>query len=115
MDDHCVFSLFGKLVRVLGRSGVVSSVESKTTVEDFTTFVVDVRTRHLGSGCQVEDIADVIKYLPADYEFDFVNLFLYMFCYVRIRRSIPFWFITQFLVEYVVMYSSMRYRGWFAA
>ena len=56
-------------MRVLERSGVVSSVESKTAVEEFNTFVVDVRARHLVSGCQSNDISDVITYLLADYGF----------------------------------------------
>ena len=33
-DDHCVFSLFSRLVRVLERSCALSSVESKPAVED---------------------------------------------------------------------------------
>ena len=55
-DDHCVFSLFSRLVRVLEWSGALSSVESKPAVEEFTIYVADVRARHLASRSQVEDI-----------------------------------------------------------
>ena len=87
-DNHCVFTLFGRLIRVLERGGVVSSVESKTAVEEFVTFVVDVRARHLASGCQAKDIADVITCLLSDSAFAARKILCRVFklCCLTIRR-----------------------------
>ena len=90
-DDHCVFTLFSRLMRVLEESGAVSSAESRSAVEEFATFVVDVRARHLSSGQQSEDIADVISYLLADYGFLARKSLCHVFklCCLMIRRPLP--------------------------
>ena len=68
-DDYNMLDLFRKLVHVLDSSGSILSSESKTAVEEYSTFVVDARRRH-GSGCtSAEDIADVRHYLLSDYSF----------------------------------------------
>ena len=90
-DDRCVFTLFSRLMRVLEKSGVVSSAESRSAVEEFATFVVDIRARHLSSGQQSEDIADVISYLLADYGFLARKSLCHVFklCCLMIRRPLP--------------------------
>ena len=47
----------------------MSSVEAKPAIEEFVTFVVDVRARH--SSCEriAESIEDVVAFLLADYGF----------------------------------------------
>ena len=90
-EDHCIFTLFSRLVRVLERSGFVSSTESKTAVEKFATFVVDVRARYLSSGSQSEGIADVISYLLVDYGFLARKSLCHVFqlCCLITRRPLP--------------------------
>ena len=68
-DDHHMTDLFRKLVRVLERCGVVSSLESKSAVEEYASFVVDARARHAGSNSCAEAIDDVRQYLLDDYGF----------------------------------------------
>ena len=68
-DNHCVFGLFNKLVRALERSGALSGSESKAAVEEFVTYVVDVRARHIGSSRSAEEIKNVVEFLLADYSF----------------------------------------------
>ena len=76
---------------MLERSGVVSSTESKTAVEEIATFVVDVRARYLCSGSQAEDIPDVISYLLAEYGFLARKSLCHVFklCCLVIRRPLP--------------------------
>ena len=76
---------------MLEKSGVVSSTESKTAVEEFATFVVDVRARNLSSGSQSEAIADVISYILADYGFLARKSLCHFFklCCLIIRRPLP--------------------------
>ena len=68
-DNACVFSLFIKLVRVLERSGALSGSESKAAVEEFVTYVVDVRARRVRSGRSAEEIKNVVEFLLTDYSF----------------------------------------------
>ena len=68
-DNDCVFGLFNKLVRALERSGALSGSESKAAVEEFVTYVVDVRARHISSGRSAEEIKNVVEFLLADYSF----------------------------------------------
>ena len=68
-DDKHVFDMFNRLARHLERCGVVSDIESKSAVEEFRTFVVDVRGRHAASGEIAENIPDVVSYLLGDYSF----------------------------------------------
>ena len=68
-DDQHMLVLFQTLIRVLERSGVVSSRESKAAVEEYSTFVVDARSRHANSGVSAESIGDVRHYLLSDYCF----------------------------------------------
>ena len=68
-DDRYIFRLFSKLLRVLERSGALSSEEAKSGSEEFVTFVVDARRRHADSESIAEKIADVVSYLLNDYSF----------------------------------------------
>ena len=68
-DDRYNFRLFSKLVRVLERSGALSSEEAKSGSEEFVTFVVDARRRHADAEKSAESIADVMSYFFADYSF----------------------------------------------
>ena len=68
-DNDCVLGLFNKLVRVPERSGALSGSESKAAVEEFVTYVVDVRARHISSGRSAEEINNVVEFLMADYSF----------------------------------------------
>ena len=68
-DDRRMLELFQKLVRVLELSGCVTALESRTAVEEYSTFVVDARRRHLSGGCSAEEIPDVKQYLFSDYSF----------------------------------------------
>ena len=68
-DDYRMLELFRKLVRVLESSGCVTSLESRTVVEEYSTFVVDARKRHMVGGSSAEDISDVRQHLLSDYSF----------------------------------------------
>ena len=68
-DDRHMLELFRKLVRVLESSGCVSAVESRTAVEEYSTFVVEARKRHASGGSSAEDISDIVQYLLSDYSF----------------------------------------------
>ena len=68
-DDHHMSGLFRELIRELERCGVVSSLESKSAVEEYASFVVDARARHAGSNSCAEAISDIRQYLLADYGF----------------------------------------------
>ena len=46
-DDQHIFRLFSQLVHVLEKSGCLPHSDSLTSVEEFTTFVVDARARHV--------------------------------------------------------------------
>ena len=56
-------------MRLLERSGALSSEEAKPGSEGFVIFVVDARRRHADSGRSAESIADVMSYFLADYSF----------------------------------------------
>ena len=45
------------------------TTECKSAVEEFCTFVVDVRGRHAASDQVAENIPDVVSYLLGDYSF----------------------------------------------
>ena len=68
-DDKHVFDLFRKLVRVLGRTNAISDVESSCAVEEFLTYVIDARSRHVRSSQSAEEVGDVVAHLLADYSF----------------------------------------------
>ena len=68
-DDKHVFDLFNQLARRLERCGIISDAECKSAVEEFRTFVVDVRGRHAASDQVAESIPDVVSYLLGDYSF----------------------------------------------
>ena len=68
-DDRYIFRLFSKLVRVLERSGALSSEEAKSGPEEFVIFVVDARRRHANAERGAESIADVMSYFLSDYSF----------------------------------------------
>ena len=68
-DDHHVFQLFRKLLSVLKKSGCVKEDKSVASCEEFTSYVVDARKRHVLSGKSAEGIPDVVAHLLADYSF----------------------------------------------
>ena len=68
-DDRHMLELFPKLVPVLESSGCVSAVESRTAVEEYSTFVVEARKRHASGGSSAEYISDIVQYLLSDYSF----------------------------------------------
>ena len=68
-DDRHVFQLFSRLLRVLERCGVIQSGVARTSLEEFTTFVVDARARHRDSGRSAEEISDIVSHLLGDYSF----------------------------------------------
>ena len=67
-DKH-VFDLFRKLVRVLERNSAISDVESSCGVEEFLTYVVDARSRHVRRSQSAEEVGDVLAHLLADSSF----------------------------------------------
>ena len=68
-DDRYIFRLFSKLVRVLERSGALSSEEAKSGSREFVTFVVDARHRHADAERSAESIVNVMSYFLTDYSF----------------------------------------------
>ena len=60
-DDRHVFQLFSRLLRVLESCGVIQSGVARTSLEEFTTFVVDARARHRDSGRSAEEISDIVS------------------------------------------------------
>ena len=65
-DDQYFFCLFSKLSSVLKKIGSLSVDDSNAGAEEFTTCVVDVRSRHSPSSRSAEEIPDVISYLLSD-------------------------------------------------
>ena len=51
------------------KNRALSGSESKAAVEEFVTYVVDVRARHVSSGRSAEEIKNVVEFLLADYSF----------------------------------------------
>ena len=92
-DDRHMLGLFSKLIRVLESSGCLSSSESSTAVEVYSTFVVDARRRHGDCGASAEDIADVKQYLLSDYSFlsrkSLVRLFK-LCCLVALKPRVDY-------------------------
>ena len=68
-DDQCIFRLYSQLVRVLETSGYLSHSDSLASTEESTTFDVDIRARHAGSGRSAEAIDDAVTLLLADKSF----------------------------------------------
>ena len=66
-DDPYIFKLYGKLVRVLEKVGCLPSEAVNASLDEFTSFVVEARTRHESSGRSAEDIGDIIVHLMSDY------------------------------------------------
>ena len=61
--DEYIFGLFNDLVALLRRCKVLSDAEASSATEEFLSFVVDVRVRHVSSGRSAEDIVDVVSFL----------------------------------------------------
>ena len=57
-DDQHVFHLYSQLFRVLEGSDCLSRSDSLASIEEFKTFVVDVRARHAGSERSAEKIEE---------------------------------------------------------
>ena len=68
-DDHHVFQLFSRLVRVLERCGYLSGCDAQSSREEFATYVVDARSRHRESEKSAEQIKDITEFLFSDYSF----------------------------------------------
>ena len=56
-------------MRLLERCKVVTGVEAKCAIEKLSTFVVDIRARHVSDDQSAEGITDIIANLLADYSF----------------------------------------------
>ena len=67
--DEYIFGLFNDLVALLRRCKVMSDAEASSATEEFLSFVVDVRVRHVSSGRSAEDIVDVVSFLLSEYDF----------------------------------------------
>ena len=92
-DDQRIFRLFDKLLTVLKRSGYLSEDEAKTSMEEFTTYVVDARARHAASDRSAERIPDVVAHLLGDYSFLSRKCLLRVFklcCLVIARPAKPY-------------------------
>ena len=68
-DDQRVFQSFSRLTRLFERSGCVPASCVRSGIEEFTTFVVDIRKRHAESELSAEEVDDVVAFLFADYSF----------------------------------------------
>ena len=68
-NDQRVFQLFSRLTRMFERSGFVPAASVRSGIEEFTTFVVDIRKQHAESELSAEDIDVVVSFLFADYSF----------------------------------------------
>ena len=92
-DDQHIFRLFSKLLTVLKRSGCVSENEAKTSIEEFTTYVVDARARHAASDRSAEKIPDNVAHLLGEYSFLSRKCLLRIFklcCLVIARPDKPY-------------------------
>ena len=68
-DDRYIFGLYAKLLRVLEKSGWLITNVAKASLEEFTSYVVEVRLRHRDSDRITAEIVDIVIYLLADYGF----------------------------------------------
>ena len=68
-DDRYIFGLFAKLLRVLEKSGWLTKDVAKASVEEFSSYVVEVRVRHQDSDRNAAEIVNVVAYLLANYSF----------------------------------------------
>ena len=68
-DDRYIFGLYAKLLRVLKKSGWLTTDVAKASLEEFTSYVVEVRVRHRDSDRSAAEIVDIVAYLLADYSF----------------------------------------------
>ena len=68
-DDRYIFDLFAELLRVLKKSGWLTTDVAKASLAEFTSCVVEVRVRHRDSDRSAAKIVDIVAYLLADYSF----------------------------------------------
>ena len=71
----------------------MSEDEAKTSMEDFTIYVVDARARHAASNRSAEKIPDVVAHLLGDYSFLSRKCLLRVFklcCLVIARPAKPY-------------------------
>ena len=133
-DDKHVFDLFNRFARRLERCGVISDVECKSAVEEFRTFVVDVRGRHAASDEVAENIPDVISYLLGDYSFlarkNLCRVFVAELCCLVVLKprqkhpdvdidlsgcAVPYWTVTSCIrgVQSCVLSSNYKQKAFF--
>ena len=92
-DDHHMLFLFHKLIRVLERIGAVSASESKSVIEEYSTFAVDARARHVSGGGSAESIEDVRFHLLSNYSLFARKALCRVFklcCLVVLKRRVDF-------------------------
>ena len=71
----------------------MSEDETKTSIEEFTTYVVDARARHAASGRSAEKVPDVVAHLLGNYSFLSRKFLLRVFklcCLVIARPAKPY-------------------------
>ena len=69
VGNEYMFGLFNNLVRILEPCKVVSDVEAKSGIEEFSIFVDDIRARHASNDQNAEEYPDEVTYLLEDYSF----------------------------------------------
>ena len=68
-DDRYILGLYAKLLRVLEKSGWLTTDVAKASLVEFTSYVVEVRVRHRDSDRSAAEIVDIVPYILADYSF----------------------------------------------
>ena len=68
-EGQLVFRLFTDLCRVLESCGALLPDESKTAVEEFSSYVVEKRSRHEASMGVASEIPDIVCWLLRDFRF----------------------------------------------
>ena len=117
---------------MFGALWVISDVECKSVVEEFRTFVVDVRGRHAASDEVAENIPDVVSYLLGDYSFLVRKNLCRVFelcCLVVLKPrqkhpdvdidlsgcAVPYWTVTSLIrgVQSCVLSSNYKQKAFF--
>ena len=67
--DSTAFALFAGLCKVLETCVVLALNESKTALEEYTSYIVERRRRHAKSGQSSSDISEVVQHMRLDFVF----------------------------------------------
>ena len=68
-DDRAVFRLFADLTGVLESCGLLAADETKASIEQFSSYVVEKRRQHDRSNITASEISNVVQYLLRDFSF----------------------------------------------